>query len=640
MTDSRPQTLDRRDRLAAALLLAVAADVLMAVGAGFPLLRPFWDPWEGLGTGFLIVVLTAASMAVVLTPLLWLLLRSTARLRSRTSTMVVAVLPVAVFRLVRDQADAVLPIAILAAVLAGLRIFERSWPEPNRRTWRRLGATAVAMIALAMVEAARPPKLLGLAGEEPAPTVATANSPNLLIIMLDTTRADYLGTYGQERSTTPWIDRFALQATVFERAIAPSSYTLPSHASLFTGLYPESHGAKLDSQGMALADLGLDESRTSFRPLDQDIRTLAEIASENGLATGAVSANFGYLSPYFGLDQGFATWEVPRRGWYRSEPLGLSVVQAAVSGFLLPRAWKWWMESRIHGAARHYLLASEVNQLALRWLEGHRDKRFLYFVNYMDPHSPYLPTGEYRKLYSHADAPQDVARKRIAQGLGTNNDRERLPLLDAYAAEIRFVDDRLSELFDRFDDWGLLERTVVLIVGDHGESFGEHGELFHGTGLHEAQVHVPLILRTPGQQNPARVDRFVSLVDVMPTLLDLAGLDQPDDLQGRSLLRPGVDRPLPVAASLGALQRPWSYRAVYRDPWKLIVSSRNDVELYDLRADSNETNNLADQCPGTVRELVALRALYEQAALPRFGETSGEMEAETRRRLKSLGYLE
>jgi arylsulfatase A-like enzyme len=344
-----------------------------------------------------------------------------------------------------------------------------------------------------------------------------------------------------------------------------------------------------------------------------------------------------YLSRYFALDQGFRDYAVPEGGWYSWQPAGL-VLARKVFGKLLPTDWDWWYRSRVLSHGRYYLLAPEVNRLALGWLAPRRHNRFFLFLNYMDPHAPYLPLGAYRNLFPASDAPQVVDRARIESGEREILVEERDPLVDAYDAEIRYLDDHLAELFAQLEAWGLLEETIVLIVGDHGESFGEHNELEHATGLHEPQLRVPLLLRLPGQADGRRESRPVHLVDVMPTLLDALGLQRPPDLQADSLLR--AERPLPMVAHLGPYGRDYSEDAIYADRWKLIVSSQGHVELYDLRDDPEEAENLVAQQPEAVRELIDRLQAFKSKASPRFGPGTSEIDPETLERLKGLGYVD
>jgi arylsulfatase A-like enzyme len=475
-----------------------------------------------------------------------------------------------------------------------------------------------------------------------ASAAASAEAPNLLVIVLDTLRADHVGAYGYARPTTPFLDAFAERATLFEQAISSSAFTLPSHATLFTGLFPASHGADVveGDAGPSLAELGRLEDRAVSRPLSADARTLAEVARDGGLETGAVCANSAYLFRYFGMDQGFDTYVDPPGVIADGRPAGLSLAHLLLSGV-------WRVQRLLDSNERYYLLGSEINRLALEWLEPRRDRRFFLFLNYMDPHEPYLPIGEFRGAF-----PRAWDRQQVDRGAVRRREREILPeeadaLRDAYDAEIRYVDDQLAELFARLEAWGLLDKTVVAILGDHGESFGEHHEIGHCNNVYQPEIRVPLLVREPGQTEARRVARFVHLVDVMPTLLDLARLPRPDGLQGASLFESA--RPLPPVAFMGryadlvrASPRFYdrTHHAVYRDPWKLVAHSDGGRELYDVRADPTEQSDVAALHPEVVAELEAELARFAALAVPRFEHDAASPSGEALERLRQLGYAD
>jgi arylsulfatase A-like enzyme len=651
LVDHDPQRKGNRWRgialqVALAVTVATAIDLGLAALNGYPLTRPFCTFPPPLGDTVVVVVLNTLCLCAVVVPA-YLLLVVARRLPGigsvlervpRFSIAAAAVLPVVVNRLIRAPGTVEpLVVAALLVVPAALLLAESlgTLPRPGRRE----GPVSAGMAGLVVVLAFGLPSLgPSLADTTTIPSAprAVEDGPNLLIIVLDTVRADHLGLYGSPRPTTPWLDAFARSATVFDAAVAASSFTLPSHATLFTGLYPESHGAVVRDDGVSLSELGLEDDWTPVQPLAQEAVTLAEIVADAGLETGAIAANVAYLSPYFALDQGFATYAVAAGGWYSWQPAGFVFTRKLLGKLASPGAY-WWFRSRVLGRGRYYLLAPEVNRLALRWLEPRRDQRFFLFLNYMDAHAPYLPHSDYRGLFPESDAPQILDRERTRPGDPDNLAESIGPMGDAYDAEIRYLDDHLGELFSRLDSWGVLDDTMVLIVGDHGESFGEHDEMDHATGLHEPQLRVPLLLRFPGQTEGRRVERRVHLVDVMPTLLDAMGLERPEDLQAGSLL--DAERPLPVAAHLGPYGRDYSENAIYGDPWKLIVSSRGDIELYDIVADPQESTNLAEERAGVVRDMMERLGQFKSEALPRFGPAGTAIDAKTLERLRALGYV-
>jgi arylsulfatase A-like enzyme len=443
---------------------------------------------------------------------------------------------------------------------------------------------------------------------------STKERPNLLLIVLDTMRYDHLETYGYPRPTSPWIKSFGQKATVFDYAFTSSSYTLPSHATLFTSLYSRSHGADtIEGEGGAsLESLGRLDDEVPVAPLAPEALTLAEIAKEARLETAAICGNTAYLYRYFGFDQGFDTYVDERPVHYGWRPAGLSL-----GGRLMALIGKVsFFDGLLESNERFYLFASEVNSLALQWLEPRIDRRFFLFLNYNDPHHPYLPIGKYKEIFPDTSG----------------------SLIDAYDAETRYMDDHLAALFHRLESWNILDRTLVVIVGDHGESFWEHGKIGHAVTVYEPEVRIPLLLKYPGQEIGRRVNRFVHLVDVMPTILDYMGFERPQDLQGDSLL--GNGRPFPIIAYLGKYYRDYEERAIYDDPWKLIFRTNGEIELYNIRENPEETENLASQKPELVSKIVKDLTQYLEEVQPRFPGTSHKkMDKETLERLRALGYI-
>jgi len=391
---------------------------------------------------------------------------------------------------------------------------------------------------------------------------------NVLLVTLDTVRADRLGCYGGTEVSTPVLDKLAAQGVRCRHAIAPAPLTLPSHASLLTGLDPDRHGARCNG---------------IFR-VDEKIVTLAERLGPSGYRTGAVISAY-VLDRQFGLSQGFEDYaDDLTEGW-----------QATNFGFRERRA-------------------SQTNEHASRWLRRHATERFFLWVHYFDPHAPYDPPEPYRGRF--ADRPYD--------------------------GEVAYVDEQLGRLLKVLDETGARARTLTVVVGDHGESLGEHGELTHGIMIYDATQRVPMILNAPGVLPAGQViDRQVGLVDVVPTVLDLLGKEVPSGLDGVSLLRPEASSPRALyIESLGPkFQYGWAPLVGLRtDDIKFILAPR--CELYDLSADPKELRNiLTDRQELTQGFHERLRARIggdrELAAV------SGNLplDAVSRERLRSLGYV-
>ncbi len=399
---------------------------------------------------------------------------------------------------------------------------------------------------------------------------------NVLLVTLDTTRADRLGVYGFDEVDTPVIDGLAARGVTFMRAYASTPLTLPSHTSLFTGTHPPYHGVR--DNGAHIAPEGL--------------QTLAESFQQAGYRTGAFVGAF-VLDSRWGLAQGFDRYfdefELPRQ-----RMISLSTVQRS---------------------------GSEVVDTALAWAREDDTTPFFMWVHLYDPHTPYDPPEPFRSRY--ADQP--------------------------YVGEIAWTDSVVGRLTSWLDDSGRSDDTYVVVAADHGESLGEHGENEHGLLLYESAIRVPLIIATPFDE-PQGIQRqeLVSLIDVMPTVLELTGLEVPEEVHGRSLVplftndaevegRP--DERVYAETFYPRLHFGWSeLQAILEPTHKLIISS--EPELYDLLQDPEEQENLAPQRAATAealrREAEELVAQFEENANPANTVT---LDQETLQRLAALGYI-
>ena len=411
---------------------------------------------------------------------------------------------------------------------------------------------------------------------EAAPDLTLPNA-NVLLITLDTTRADHIGAYGYQPAETPRLDALASESVLFEQAVTPTAFTLPSHSSIMTGLYPPFHGVRLNG-GAALADVQT---------------TLAESLAASGYRCGAVIGAF-VIDQRWGLSQGFEFFEDD----FEMEPdqkLDLAGVQRP---------------------------ADRVVDLGIEWLEGGDGRPFFAWFHFYDPHIPYEPPEPYASRFS---------------GLGKNG---------LYDGEIAFTDSQVGRLLDWFDEQGLAENTVVVVVGDHGESLGDHGEKEHGYYVYDATVRVPLIVRVPGADlADVRVPAQVRTIDILPTVLDLVGVGAPDPLHGDSLVplmldpRASESRYAYSESMSVHLQYGWSALYSLRTTnFKYIEAPR--AELYDLTQDPSESENLFQRDPRVAEDLrSALVTLREEieAGAPEIQEA--DLDEETLGMLAALGYV-
>lgn len=471
-------------------------------------------------------------------------------------------------------------ITVRAWVLAGRH------PVGLRRLLPRASAVAGGVMVLATVWLVTT-RALAERRDEAALGPAAAGAPNVLLLILDTVRALDLSLYGFDLPTTPRLEQVGAAGAVFERAVATTSWTNPSHASLFTGRFPH--------------DLSADWSQG----LDATHPTLAEVLRARGYRTGGFIANTRYVSRPGGLARGFLRYE--------DHPLSLgAAVATTMAGAMYAN------ERTIIGRALGVrdvvarVRAPEVNRRVLRWLEGRGpDRPFFAALNYMDAHAPFR-------------APVPFAGRFPVRGAGTEGDSERARYDDAIA----FLDDRIGALLDSLDRRGLLANTLVVITSDHGEELGEHeGVVGHAKSLYWPALHVPLVVSFPGRV-PAgtRVAMPVSLRDVAATILDLAGADA-RALPGRSLARfwragdSAAATQDTVLSELTAGRDPPRRTPVAKGDMKsVVIGTRHYIlngdgreELFDIAVDPWETNDLIATADSMA--LAPFRAML--AAVPR-----------------------
>lgn len=427
--------------------------------------------------------------------------------------------------------------------------------------------------------------------------------PNVVLISLDTVRADHLSAYGYERDTSPTLRTLAAQGVLFETAYAPSATTGPSHASLFTSAPPVSHGVLKNGHN-----------------LDPAWTTLAEALARAGYQTAAVMSSY-VLASRFGYDQGFDFFD---QDFSRAEvPSGVTL----------------WEDEEVEG--KFYGRADDTTRRALDWLSGRPrpDRPFFLFVHYFDSHDPYIPPEDYRPPF--VPGPKEALK------------RNRTIFL--YDSVLAYMDAEVGRLLEALPQLGLEENTLVVVTGDHGEGLMQHGVWHHGLHIYEEGVRVPLILRWPGKvPDGIRIESPVSLLDLAPSLLALTDSPEESGFQGRSLEATLVgqepnppDRPIWLyrrlyasgdkVEGLAAEGEQWGLR---RGRWKLIVGeAEGKLELYDLESDPQETHNLASERGEVVAKLrLELdRWLLER---PRPDLPSEPIDPEARRRLEALGYVE
>ncbi|MBI2502259.1 MAG: sulfatase [Candidatus Latescibacteria bacterium] len=409
---------------------------------------------------------------------------------------------------------------------------------------------------------------------------------NILVLAIDSLRADHLGCYGESRPLTPVIDGLAVQGTLWEQCFAPGIPTHPSFTTLYTGLHPLTHNIVCHG-GQAVL-----EARTPLLP---------ELLLQAGYTTCAID-NLGW-GKYAWFNRGYEYYLDPSRR--QQMPLMVS--------------------------------AEALNQRAIQFLRGHAQEPFFLLVHYWDVHTPYLPPEPYRRRFYQGGDPADPANHSLDplwqhplgktwqdtwfRWVGGVTDSAFVDAL--YAGALNYLDEQLGRLLGELASLGLEKRTLVVLMADHGESLTEHGIFYDHHGLYDCCLHVPLILRWPGRALAgSRRAELAQHLDLTPTLLAAAGVEVPAAMEGNDLLAADRQPPGQVLSAENTWQSKWSLRTADH---KFILARRPDHygnpyrELYDLHADPGEARSLAAEQPDLCAELEA------------------ELEGLIRRRLETLG---
>ena len=421
-------------------------------------------------------------------------------------------------------------------------------------------------------------------------------SPNLIVITVDTLRQDHLGCYGSD-TRTPALDKLAAEGFRFRDSFAVAPTTLPSHTSLFTGLYPARHGVRLNGR---------------FQ-VPTEAQTLAEVLRTHGYQTAAFVGT-AVLSRHYALDQGFQVYN-------DDVDSDLNSVQA---------------QRR----------ATDVSHAAIDWLEGVTTPFFLW-VHYFDPHGPYDPPPPYDSSYYEGNprSPKHTSMEGIHVAFYQKLDGitdVRYPLAQ-YKGEVTYTDKAIGQLLEAVDSRGLRDSTLVIMTADHGESLGENNYYFdHGETLHDTSMRVPLIVRAPWLEGARVVEGPVSLVDVYPTVMDLLKIEVPDGIQGQSVatyLEEGSvpDRVLFLETVLPTISKRSAIFGIQTAQWKLI-QRMNRVVLFHYLSDPGEQKNVAEQNAVVRDRLVASVQGYlrtQPLRAERFTPSPEHLD-----QLRMLGYIQ
>ncbi len=540
-------------------------------------------------------------------------------------TLVPMGLAVTMFRLRRDvYAEQMPPIGVLLPVLAGFGLVAALLFFVGPRLFRgRFGTLASAPGAIALLLLVMVAGWIGMRLVPTVPTARTtpeavspalASKPNIILIMADTLRADHLSCYGGTYVETPNLCRIATDGGTVYDGYAHSSWTKPSTASLLTSLIPSSH-------------------QTMSKPsaLPTEITTVAEAMQSHGYATGAFVSNTN-LTESFGFAQGFDEY-------HYLGPDYLFGAQESSSKLVLYQIVRrvYFMATGSKRFGDFYQDSQVVNGRAFEWLDRHVDSRFFLFLHYMDVHDPYFAhpydgTGFDRASHQHPSLSQAAEMQRL------------------YVGELAYLDEQFGKMIARLEEQGLWEDSMIVLVADHGEEFGEHGGFWHGLTLYDEQIAIPMLVKWPSGERlapesmrgtPAR------LIDVAPTLLRRAGARIPAEMQGLDLadgLEQRSERDRMVFAEEDHEGNVLT--AIRTARWKWIGANEGNPrglpteELFDVSTDPGETLDLSEREPGTAAEL-ARHAEAQLLAAEKIGEASeADVSCEEYAALVALGYVE
>lgn len=456
-------------------------------------------------------------------------------------------------------------------------------------------------------------------------------NPNILLIVIDATRAKNLSLYGYSRPTTPNLERFAERCVVYDTAISPAGWSLPAHASMFTGLYPSKHGA-----------------HDQHKFLSPEHITMAEWLHARGYDTLAFCDN-AYVGPSTGLDRGFDRFNKDFNNtpdYLREINRKLNIGLASLLG-------------QRDSGARH---ANKQVQSALRHLQP-SEKPFFMFIHYSEPHAPYRLPRKFRcfmpdgiSFRSAQQVNQDPWKYLIDPDSMDEEDFKALTAI--YDAEIAYADERIAQVLGWFEERNILDETMVIITADHGENIGDHKMMAHKYCLYDTLLHVPLLIQFPtGSVKPDRFTHQVQTLDIFPTIMSMLGEASSEtyrSLQGYDITSSErheftiAEQSLPDLTTfykrypgVDVSRYDRSLKMIRTDRYKYIWASDGNHELFDLQVDPDEEQNIIkDQqkiAKDLDRQLTSWQDSFEAAAP---SEPAPEFDEEIKARLRALGYLE
>ncbi len=451
--------------------------------------------------------------------------------------------------------------------------------------------------------------------------IASPNNQNIILITVDTARADHLGIYGYDRDTSPNIDRLATQGTMFKYNFAAAPSTTPSHATIMTGLYPQTHG--VTASGYKIGN----------------IDTIASLLSKEGYETAAFASASTVKSYITNLDRGF---DVYNERFYLLEGFTLQPIVRTVldkTGIIYNQA----NERR----------ADEVNKAAFLWLEKNKDKRFFAWIHYFDPHAPYNPPAPYDSLYTsknykgnlNKDDTLDFEIETIKNKVKISREDHDY-IVDLYDGEIKYTDYHIGLLLKKLDELKLTDKTTIILVADHGEEFGEHDETYywHGKYVYDTSMRVPFIIKGPEIPAGKVIDRdVVENIDIAPTIFDYLGIKTNTNFEGTDLMPLVKDPDTPIkyeaylladteasnASAIRTLENKYIYTPHSKD-------NKENEEFYNMISDPVELSNIISS--NDTNTILLKEKLFKWIA-SHAEIAKQQLDPEIIKTLKALGYL-
>jgi arylsulfatase A-like enzyme len=429
----------------------------------------------------------------------------------------------------------------------------------------------------------------------PAQTSPT-RTPNVLLVTIDTLRADRVGPGGFQAARTPTLDRLARQG-VYAGAYVQQPQTTPNHATKLTGTYVQTHGLRT----------------TLWEKAREDVPTIDQIFKQAGYRTAALLSWYSFDDYFTGLKRDWETWQ-------------FAIVRSGTQELVGPETARELLDAGAHMEGALDGDARVTTDAALHWLEAYgtaTDRPWLFWMHYRDPHYPFAAPPPFDALPDNGSS-FDGSNASVGKITGgyqpTAADLERL--LAAYDGEIAYTDYQLGRVVDALERLNLTQNTILVVTADHGEAFLEHGDWLHGLSLYQSGVHVPLVVRYPAHERIVvpghRIEVPVQSADIAPTLLQLCHLPVPETMEGRPFvpLLSGTQESGPLRGAWGTISD-GSLRYTVEGDWKLIQRSDHDPrpteELYNLKDDPGETHNLVDEAPEPAAHLRAVLNAWLEA---------------------------